>query len=432
MPTTELGPSVRRPGRPCKPLSLDDRPVLELSRWLRSIKDGVGKTFREISEETNYSLATLNAACRGDRLPSWTVVLAFARACQGDEKTARELYAAACVTEGRELPGPVDPPDPTGAVTAAEFVSCMRQLRLWALSPSLAELNRRSGGHLPPSTLSEVLRRDALPRQDLLGHFVRVCRLPSDRAGEWDAAWRAIKARDETSMQKACAESNVKQSAEDAEAKRSSAGAPARVTVPRPRSWLAFLGLALAVVLFVLVGGVNLAVQGIAVQQAITGRGPTPAHVETDRTDTSPADMSAWAAEPGQESTGTLSWSCTQKANAAPQAAGKMQVPTLSVALDTSSLTLGAQSSIDHVSYQGLASGVQPGLHCVIHFHTSTRHRSAPVSGLDYTFQYPRPHQSAVVLGRGAAVLDQDAASGLTTRNVPTGLDAPAISRPRA
>jgi hypothetical protein len=168
---------------------------------LRILKASAVKTFRDISAETGYSTAALTAACRGERLPSWALTRAFVMACHGDEQAARVLYIRACREQGREVPGPdlpaADSPDPAKATTPTEFAACMRQLRLWAGNPSLATLNARSGGHLPPSTLSSVLRREALPRLDLLSHFVRACGLPADRAQDWEAAWKAIKELEE-------------------------------------------------------------------------------------------------------------------------------------------------------------------------------------------------------------------------------------------
>ena len=169
---------------------------------LRGLKETAGKTFRDISGETGYSLAVLTTACRGERLPSWAVTRAFVRVCQGDEQIAREVYTLACRAEGREAPyhAPVaaDPPDPAEAVTPAEFVASMRQLRRWAGNPPLVALNARAGGHLPPSTVSGVLRRDALPRLDLLSHFVRACQLPDHLVASWEDAWTAIKELGET------------------------------------------------------------------------------------------------------------------------------------------------------------------------------------------------------------------------------------------
>ncbi|MGW2064727.1 hypothetical protein ACWCO9_29620 [Streptomyces sp. NPDC001937] len=68
-------------------------------------------------------------------------------------------------------------PDPEAARTPAEFVQTMRQLRSWA-DLSYRQLERRAddaGDVLPRTTISGVLAREDLPREQLLGAFVRAC-----------------------------------------------------------------------------------------------------------------------------------------------------------------------------------------------------------------------------------------------------------------
>jgi hypothetical protein len=73
----------------------------------------------------------------------------------------------------------------------------MNQLRAWAGTPSLAELNKRSGGYLlPPSTLSDVLRRQRLPRLDLVLAYARACGLNDEQVTAWEQAWAAVRESD--------------------------------------------------------------------------------------------------------------------------------------------------------------------------------------------------------------------------------------------
>ncbi|MFD7285160.1 helix-turn-helix domain-containing protein [Streptomyces sp. NPDC059863] len=68
-------------------------------------------------------------------------------------------------------------PRPHDVKDSAEFVAVMRQLRQWA-DLSYRELERRAGAVgdvLPRATLSGVLSRKELPREDLLSAFVRAC-----------------------------------------------------------------------------------------------------------------------------------------------------------------------------------------------------------------------------------------------------------------
>ena len=71
------------------------------------------------------------------------------------------------------------PPDPRRSASAAEFVTEMRRLRAWSgLTFRQLERNAAEAGDvLPHSTLVDALRRDRLPREDLLRAFVRACGL---------------------------------------------------------------------------------------------------------------------------------------------------------------------------------------------------------------------------------------------------------------
>lgn len=187
-------------GRPQNPLP--DGPVAAVSAELRRQREQARLTFRDLADDAGYSLTTVTAACSGRRLPSWEVTRAIVAACGGDEDAMRVLYDRACTATGRPVPEPdravTDPPDPGKIITAAQLVDGMRQLRTWAGSPSLAELNRRSGGHLPPSTVSGVLRRAGLPRRELVLRYASACRLPGPAVSEWENAWDRIKGAEDT------------------------------------------------------------------------------------------------------------------------------------------------------------------------------------------------------------------------------------------
>ncbi|GGR86846.1 hypothetical protein GCM10010252_26920 [Streptomyces aureoverticillatus] len=67
--------------------------------------------------------------------------------------------------------------DPRGARDAAMFVALMRQLKEQS-GLTYRQLEERAAGRgeaLARSTLADVMRRDALPRPELLAAFVRAC-----------------------------------------------------------------------------------------------------------------------------------------------------------------------------------------------------------------------------------------------------------------
>ncbi len=87
-------------------------------------------------------------------------------------------------------------PDPGEADTAAEFLEALRQLKDWT-GMGFRRLERRAAvaGHvLPRSTIAAALRRDTLPRADLVVAFVYACGFGRDEADRWAAAHRRIAA----------------------------------------------------------------------------------------------------------------------------------------------------------------------------------------------------------------------------------------------
>ncbi|MFD5103718.1 helix-turn-helix domain-containing protein, partial [Streptomyces albidochromogenes] len=77
-------------------------------------------------------------------------------------------------------------PWPYEAQDAAGFVKSMRQLkeRAGLTYRELEERAARNGDVLARSTLADILRRESLPRPDLLAAFVRACG-DERRAGAW-------------------------------------------------------------------------------------------------------------------------------------------------------------------------------------------------------------------------------------------------------
>ncbi|MEU6033837.1 hypothetical protein ABZ801_00345 [Actinomadura sp. NPDC047616] len=78
-------------------------------------------------------------------------------------------------------------PVPEHADTAAEFVGDMRRLKSWS-GLTFRQLESRAaamGDVLPRSTLVEALRRERLPREELLAAFVRACGGGPDTVAQW-------------------------------------------------------------------------------------------------------------------------------------------------------------------------------------------------------------------------------------------------------
>lgn len=85
-------------------------------------------------------------------------------------------------------------PDPKAARTPAEFVATMRQLRSWA-DLSYRQLERKAndtGDALPRATISGVLARQDLPREEVLIAFVRACGGDAATVNTWLDARRQL------------------------------------------------------------------------------------------------------------------------------------------------------------------------------------------------------------------------------------------------
>ncbi|MFD0688682.1 helix-turn-helix domain-containing protein [Actinomadura fibrosa] len=159
-------------GRPEQPIATSAGALYELASELRQLRRRRGLTYRELARATGLAPSTLSGAAAGQHVPTWKVVRAITRACNGDLRHLRRLHDRALTATGH---GPakgvaahtVQPPDPSAAETPEQFVSMMRRLREWAGNPSLRELNRRTPGGLllPPGTVSETLSRSSLPRR---------------------------------------------------------------------------------------------------------------------------------------------------------------------------------------------------------------------------------------------------------------------------
>ncbi|TMR89558.1 hypothetical protein [Nonomuraea basaltis] len=84
-------------------------------------------------------------------------------------------------------------PDPAAAHTDAEFVAALQRLKAWS-GRSYRDIQshaQRAGHHLPYSTAAGMLRRQTLPRGEVVTAFVRGCGLDEQAA----AAWSAVRKR---------------------------------------------------------------------------------------------------------------------------------------------------------------------------------------------------------------------------------------------
>ena len=167
----------------------------ELALWLRSQRQNSGLTYAQLAALTGVSPSSLSRATKGDRTPSLAVVEAFADGCRADKRKAATLWRDARYT-AVQRPGPMNeqvPMLPQYIRTFVQLHAAMVELYRKAGSPPLRRLESSAAGRhgrLPRSSVSRVLRGQAIPRKELLVAFVQAC-TPSRRVDTdvWVAAW---------------------------------------------------------------------------------------------------------------------------------------------------------------------------------------------------------------------------------------------------
>ncbi|WP_369035634.1 MULTISPECIES: helix-turn-helix domain-containing protein [Streptomyces] len=177
----------------------------ELARWLRSLRERSGLTYREMADRVGRpgcSAVTLSRADSGSVLPKLAVVEAYAAVCGAPEHEARSRWEKSATSAGPRDRGA------TAVLSAprrgrgrrlelvyepAHLLEAMHRLRHDAGHPSLRELQDRARGSgfgpLPRSTLADVLAGLRLPSEPLLISYALACGQPRHQIHAWRAAW---------------------------------------------------------------------------------------------------------------------------------------------------------------------------------------------------------------------------------------------------
>ncbi|MDI5963431.1 NACHT and WD repeat domain-containing protein [Streptantibioticus silvisoli] len=96
------------PGRPEGPLDPAEGPVQALAHALRVLREEAGRpSYRAMAARTAFAASTLSQAAAGERLMTLPVLLAYVRACGGDEREWRRRWQDAS-REDRERQRPDD------------------------------------------------------------------------------------------------------------------------------------------------------------------------------------------------------------------------------------------------------------------------------------------------------------------------------------
>ncbi|MGW8507706.1 helix-turn-helix domain-containing protein [Streptomyces sp. CLCI03] len=206
-------------GRPEKPVDQTIPELALLATFLREERVKANRSYAVLADVAEVSAATLKRAAAGTSLPTWHTVHQYLRACYVpvpkpvhvsitdeafstnlDERCFRTTldqgarYWSLADEAVREIQDRRPRPMPTCRYVydEADLSARLRELHAWAWSPSAHVMEERAGdfGVLPHSTAHRIIKGQTLPRRiDQLHGFLRACRLPESKWGDWIEAW---------------------------------------------------------------------------------------------------------------------------------------------------------------------------------------------------------------------------------------------------
>ncbi|MGW6506560.1 helix-turn-helix domain-containing protein [Streptomyces niveus] len=192
----------------------DTRQSDALALWLRSQRERRGVTYAAMAKIINhrFSRSMLSRGASGSRV-SRGLVLAYAQACGADTGEALRLWKAAQRAEEerrRRAGASVEFGDlakrvrsvlthPKAIDTFGKLHEAMTELRAREGQPSLRDLQIAAGRipdsrrhRLPKSSLSVILRGEAVPSRAHLTAFLEALKVPSRSVRLWEEAWDRI------------------------------------------------------------------------------------------------------------------------------------------------------------------------------------------------------------------------------------------------
>jgi hypothetical protein len=203
--------------------------VLQIALDRQAEHSGEGVNVGAIATAAGLSSGRVTAAITGRRLPSHDEVNLLAMAIglsaedrkylqevrQREVARKKQVAEARGVREATERPSrirafqgearrwgsttyspavpKVGQPDPLLVSTAGELIQALNEVHIWSGSPSLRELEQRDE-KLRRSTVSEMLRRESIPKYELFMAFLQGCGVEGRYLDDWVFTWRRLKA----------------------------------------------------------------------------------------------------------------------------------------------------------------------------------------------------------------------------------------------
>ncbi|MGW1193088.1 helix-turn-helix domain-containing protein [Streptomyces sp. NPDC002559] len=182
-----------------------------LALWLRAQRERRGVTYAAMAKLTNHEF-TASALSRGagGKVPSRRLVLAYATACEADTREAIRLWKAARrAEEERRRRAGISPEFRDLAVSLrsvmthpdlidsfAKLHDVMVEMRAREGQPSLSDLQTAAGRtpdgkrhRLPKSSLSVILRGEAVPSRAHLTAFMEALNVSPNNVRRWQQVW---------------------------------------------------------------------------------------------------------------------------------------------------------------------------------------------------------------------------------------------------
>lgn len=163
----------------------------------------IGGSLYRPSGDYASSAATLKRTASGTSVPKWSRVHQFRSICYfGCQDTSaqdtimkkganlRALWVRARMEERGTLQ--LKQPHPEYIADRADLSHALYALYEWQGAPPLREVQRAAGGplHLPLTTLSRIVTRQALPVDPpRLQAYLQGCRVPDRHYAQWHTAW---------------------------------------------------------------------------------------------------------------------------------------------------------------------------------------------------------------------------------------------------
>ncbi|MEU4896202.1 helix-turn-helix domain-containing protein [Streptomyces sp. NPDC044780] len=187
-------------GRPEKPVDHTVPALGALAEHLRAMRRDACLTYRQLAERTHYSTAQLKRAASGVSLPSYGLVLSYARGCNnyleraGTAQWRARMQATNLYEEAREAVhrnriearASTVRPKPEYVRDIADLSGALRDA--WARAGRLPsrKMEARSGGQLPHSTAHAICKGRSVPRDfRQFATFLHACEISGTALGPW-------------------------------------------------------------------------------------------------------------------------------------------------------------------------------------------------------------------------------------------------------